>query len=342
MKYLSSSFLNVHPGYRLWAVVLSSWHVSTPALPWSQRAGRGRTKRCIHLSYQTSPPDQQWVPVCLIMECRVTGCAGRRTPAGNWVDELDLSLFLWSVILPFSKAQCYVCTQYMFEENDRSFPYPFNKVFCWQTLSHFIVSFLQEVHHCRRQIKYSKDKMWYLAKMVRPFSSVSVNHISPIKWGFFSVVRLRLWLVSNRRPQKGLWCICVFPFSFSAFLLFSWLHLIHVAQLCRGTLTLFALLHRSEGWASTRLSHSWSSTTRRGRRSWKRFEAARSPQSQINVLSNSCIIIIFLFSLLLVYSFILLVQVLLEAQEMAVKNHNVEYKSNLYIGKCLQHWGVSL
>lgn len=27
-------------------------------------------------------------------------------------------------------------------------------------------------------------------------------------------------------------------------------------------------------------------------------------------------------------------QVLLEAQEMAVKNHNVEYKSNLYVGKC--------
>lgn len=208
--------------------------------------------------------------------------------------------FLWSVILPFSKAQCYVCTQYMFEENDRSFPYPFNKVFCWQTLSHFVVSFLQEVHHCRRQIKYSKDKMWYLAKMVRPFSSVSVSHISPIKWGFFPVGRLRLWIVSNRRPQKGLWCICVFPFSFSAFLLFSWLHLIHVVQLCRGTLTLFALLHRSEGWASTRLSHSWSSTTRRGRRSWKRFEAARSPQSQKNVLSNSCIIMIFLFSLLLV------------------------------------------
>ncbi|KAJ7997066.1 hypothetical protein DPEC_G00225070 [Dallia pectoralis] len=24
-----------------------------------------------------------------------------------------------------------------------------------------------EVHHCRRQIKYSKDKMWYLAKMIR-------------------------------------------------------------------------------------------------------------------------------------------------------------------------------
>lgn len=31
----------------------------------------------------------------------------------------------------------------------------------------------------------------------------------------------------------------------------------------------------------------------------------------------------------------LFVQVLLEAQEMAVKNHNVEYKSNLYVGKCL-------
>ncbi|XP_062867777.1 39S ribosomal protein L22, mitochondrial [Trichomycterus rosablanca] len=24
-----------------------------------------------------------------------------------------------------------------------------------------------EVHHCRRQIKYSKDKMWYLAKLIR-------------------------------------------------------------------------------------------------------------------------------------------------------------------------------
>lgn len=30
------------------------------------------------------------------------------------------------------------------------------------------------------------------------------------------------------------------------------------------------------------------------------------------------------------------VQVLLEAQEMAVKNYNVEYKSNLYVGKFLQ------
>ncbi|KAM4620781.1 large ribosomal subunit protein uL22m [Polymixia lowei] len=27
-----------------------------------------------------------------------------------------------------------------------------------------------EVHHCRRQIKYSKDKMWYLAKMIRGMS----------------------------------------------------------------------------------------------------------------------------------------------------------------------------
>uniref|UniRef100_UPI00398E4392 large ribosomal subunit protein uL22m isoform X2 n=1 Tax=Pristiophorus japonicus TaxID=55135 RepID=UPI00398E4392 len=25
----------------------------------------------------------------------------------------------------------------------------------------------KEVYHCRRQIKYSKDKMWYLAKMIR-------------------------------------------------------------------------------------------------------------------------------------------------------------------------------
>ncbi|RVE64254.1 hypothetical protein OJAV_G00144700 [Oryzias javanicus] len=27
-----------------------------------------------------------------------------------------------------------------------------------------------EVHHCRRQIKYSKDKMWYLAKLIRGMS----------------------------------------------------------------------------------------------------------------------------------------------------------------------------
>ncbi|CAJ1063281.1 S ribosomal protein L22%2C mitochondrial [Xyrichtys novacula] len=27
-----------------------------------------------------------------------------------------------------------------------------------------------EVYHCRRQIKYSKDKMWYLAKMIRGMS----------------------------------------------------------------------------------------------------------------------------------------------------------------------------
>ncbi|XP_041808814.1 39S ribosomal protein L22, mitochondrial [Chelmon rostratus] len=27
-----------------------------------------------------------------------------------------------------------------------------------------------EVHHCRRQIKYSKDKLWYLAKMIRGMS----------------------------------------------------------------------------------------------------------------------------------------------------------------------------
>lgn len=31
--------------------------------------------------------------------------------------------------------------------------------------------------------------------------------------------------------------------------------------------------------------------------------------------------------------FVWLFQVLLEAQEMAVKNHNVEYKSNLYVGE---------
>ncbi|XP_029924079.1 large ribosomal subunit protein uL22m [Myripristis murdjan] len=27
-----------------------------------------------------------------------------------------------------------------------------------------------EIHHCRRQIKYSKDKMWYLAKMIQGMS----------------------------------------------------------------------------------------------------------------------------------------------------------------------------
>ncbi|XP_026184461.1 large ribosomal subunit protein uL22m [Mastacembelus armatus] len=29
---------------------------------------------------------------------------------------------------------------------------------------------LAEIHHCRRQIKYSKDKMWYLAKLIRGLS----------------------------------------------------------------------------------------------------------------------------------------------------------------------------
>lgn len=33
-------------------------------------------------------------------------------------------------------------------------------------------------------------------------------------------------------------------------------------------------------------------------------------------------------------------QVLLEAQEMAVKNHNVEYKSNLFVGEC-EHLHIS-
>lgn len=42
-------------------------------------------------------------------------------------------------------------------------------------------------------------------------------------------------------------------------------------------ISLFVLFHRSEGWALMRLSHSWSSTTRKGPRSWKRFEAACSP-----------------------------------------------------------------
>ncbi|XP_059126602.1 large ribosomal subunit protein uL22m isoform X2 [Peromyscus eremicus] len=27
-----------------------------------------------------------------------------------------------------------------------------------------------EIYHCRRQIKYSKDKMWYLAKLIRGMS----------------------------------------------------------------------------------------------------------------------------------------------------------------------------
>ncbi|XP_071750388.1 large ribosomal subunit protein uL22m [Centroberyx gerrardi] len=27
-----------------------------------------------------------------------------------------------------------------------------------------------EIHHCRRQIKYSKDKMWYLARLIRGMS----------------------------------------------------------------------------------------------------------------------------------------------------------------------------
>ncbi len=34
-----------------------------------------------------------------------------------------------------------------------------------------------------------------------------------------------------------------------------------------------------------------------------------------------------------IVSFINMLKVILEAQDMAVRNHNVEYKSNLYIGK---------
>ncbi len=34
-----------------------------------------------------------------------------------------------------------------------------------------------------------------------------------------------------------------------------------------------------------------------------------------------------------IVSFIYVLKVILEAQDMAVRNHNVEYKSNLYIGK---------
>lgn len=50
---------------------------------------------------------------------------------------------------------------------------------------------LQEVHHSRRQIKYSKDKMWYLAKLV----SFVFGAFTQIK-GFFNEpwrCRLRWW-----------------------------------------------------------------------------------------------------------------------------------------------------
>ena len=53
-----------------------------------------------------------------------------------------------------------------------------------QTSEYFLFfSFPQEIHHSRRQIKYSKDKMWYLAKMVRPTAEihlVSVEFLSSI------------------------------------------------------------------------------------------------------------------------------------------------------------------
>lgn len=39
-------------------------------------------------------------------------------------------------------------------------------IFLSKFLLVFGICFLQEIHHCRRQIKYSKDKMWYLAKLV--------------------------------------------------------------------------------------------------------------------------------------------------------------------------------
>lgn len=51
--------------------------------------------------------------------------------------------------------------------------YPLSSVYlhCCPTL--FLVV-LQEVYHSRRQIKYSKDKMWYLAKMVSRTAAVTL------------------------------------------------------------------------------------------------------------------------------------------------------------------------
>lgn len=42
------------------------------------------------------------------------------------------------------------------------------------------------------------------------------------------------------------------------------------------------------------------------------------------------------------HSCVMFVQVLLEAQEMAVKNHNVEFKSNLYVGESVFEAGLFL
>ena len=44
-------------------------------------------------------------------------------------------------------------------------------------LNTVVCFFLQEVYHSRRQIKYSKDKMWYLAHMVRMVEFPCQYHI---------------------------------------------------------------------------------------------------------------------------------------------------------------------
>lgn len=70
-----------------------------------------------------------------------------------------------------------------------------------QTSEHFDVSCLQEIHHSRRQIKYSKDKMWYLAKMVRPTNFSSFNILSTSNKLYLST------LVSYFSPLTSIKCL---------------------------------------------------------------------------------------------------------------------------------------
>lgn len=87
---------------------------------------------------------------------------------------------------------------------------------------------------------------------------------------------------------------------------------------------------RLGGWASTRLWRSCSSTTKKGPRSWEKLVSKlRAPSLHSNIrIVGEILIVTF--------------QVLLEAQEMAVKNHNVEYKSNLHVGEWIQFGNVDI
>lgn len=60
-----------------------------------------------------------------------------------------------------------------------------------QTFDSSCISSSQEIHHSRRQIKYSKDKMWYLAKMVRPAPMICLRNSTII-----SMKRIKLYHIT--------------------------------------------------------------------------------------------------------------------------------------------------